>query len=154
FAIRHGSEHAERFHEHWPDEPELIQFLEDKIGLEVGESFRGSVHFWPFDYDTGLTASSLWARGIPTVLQYGELVTPESYYFVDAIQNKSGYAGSNGFVPSPGLSWMNYWRVLQLLGARYYIAGHKGLPLSLYGNFPISMFPYRRVSGEHGLWYV
>jgi len=154
FAIRHGSEHAERFHEHWPDEPELIQFLEDKIGLEVGRSFRGSVHFLQFDYDTGLTASSLWARGIPTVLQYGQLVTPESYYFVDAIRNTSVAAGSNGFVPSPGPSWTNYWRVLQLLGARYYIAGNQGSPLSVYGNFPISMFPDRRVSGEHGVWYV
>jgi hypothetical protein len=41
---------------------------------------------------------------------------------------------------------------LQLLGARYFIAPHEGLPLSAY--FPVSTFPYRRVGGEHGLWYA
>jgi hypothetical protein len=86
-------------------------------------------------------------------MQYGQLVTPPSFYFAYAIAKRSG--GSNGFIPIPGKPpGEYYWRALQLLGARYYIAGHEGLPLSAYGNFPVSTFPYRRVGGEHGLWYV
>jgi len=153
FAITRGPAYAEALHERWPNEPELARFFEDKIGLEVGRPFRGSVHFWPFDYFTGLTVSGLWARSIPTVIQYGQLVTPPSFYFVYAVSEHQ-HAGANGFVPSPGLFWVNYWRVLQHLGARYYVAGHEGLPLSAYANFPVYTFPYRSVSGEGGLWYV
>jgi hypothetical protein len=152
FAITRGPAFAELLHERWPNEPELTQFFEDKIGLGVGRPFHGSFHFWPFDYGTLLTASGLWARGIPSVVQYNQLVTPPSFYFAYAIAKQA--TGSNEFIPSPGQSWPNYWRALQLLGARYYVVGHKGLPLSVYGNFPVSTFPYRPVSGEHGLWYI
>jgi hypothetical protein len=154
FAMKHGPALAEQFHERWPNEPELTQFFEDKIGLEVGRPFRGSVHFWPFEYATGLTASGLWARAIPTVVQYGQLVTPPSFYFDYAISTQLP-SGSNWFRPSPGRSWPNfYWSALQLLGARYYVAGHEGLPLSISANSPVGTFPYRPLSGKHGLWYV
>jgi hypothetical protein len=154
FAIRHGSAHAERLHEHWPDEPELTQFFEDKIGLEVGRSFRGSVHFWPYNYAIGLTVKGLWARGIPTVMQYGQLVTPPSFYFATTFAKRAG--GSNGFVLIPGQSqsWESYRKALQLLGARYYVVAPQGFPPSEHPNVPVSAFPYRPLSGEHGLWHV
>jgi hypothetical protein len=154
FAIRHGSAYAEGFHEHWPDEPELTQFFEDKIGLEVGRPFRGSVHFWPYDYAIGLTVKGLWARGIPTVMQYGQLVTPPSFYFATTFANRAG--GSNGFVLIPGQSqsWESYRKALQLLGARYYVVAPQGFPPSEHPNVPVSAFPYRPLSGEHGLWHV
>jgi hypothetical protein len=94
FAIRRGPALAELYHEPWPDEPELTQFFEDKIGLEVGRPFRGSAHFWPFDYETVLTVNGLWARGIPTVVQYGQLVTPASFYLANALA-KDVHMGSN-----------------------------------------------------------
>src|SRR6266487_1017593 len=102
FAVRQGPVIAESFHEHWPDEPELTRFFEDKIGLEVGRPFRGSVHVWPYDYAIGLTVKGLWARGIPTVMQYGQLITPPSFYFATAFAKRPG--GSNGFVLIPGQS--------------------------------------------------
>src|SRR5262249_14716914 len=52
-------------HEHWPDEPELTRFFEDQIGLEVGRPFRGSVHFWPYNYAIGLTVKGLWSVWLP-----------------------------------------------------------------------------------------
>jgi hypothetical protein len=152
FAVTVGPQRAKVFHEPWPNEPELITFFEDEIGLEVGRPFRGSVHVWPYDYATGLTVKDLWAHSIPTVLQYGQLVTPPSFYFAYAVMEH--LKGSNQFIPSPGRSWENYWKALQLLGARYYVAGHDGLPLSAHANFPVSTFPYRPFSGQHGLWYV
>ena len=154
FAIRHGSAHAEHFHEHWPDEPELTQFFEDKIGLEVGRPFRGSVHFWPYNYAIGLTVKGLWAHGIPTVMQYGQLVTPSSFYFATTFAKRPG--GANRFVLIPGQSqsWESYRKALQLLGARYYVVAPQGFPPSAHPNVPVSTFPYRPLTGEHGLWYV
>jgi len=158
FAIKRGPEFAEKFHERWPNEPELIRFFEDKIGLGVGQPFRGSVHFFPFDYGTDLTISGLWARGIPTVEQHGQLVTPPSFYFsFYFVYAANRGEGLNGFVPSPGQSWANYWGALQLLGVRYFVAGQEALPPSAYAryaNFPVNTFPYRSLSSEHGLWYV
>ncbi len=154
FAVRQGPVIAESFHEHWPDEPELTRFFEDKIGLEVGRPFRGSVHFWPYNYAIGLTVKGLWARGIPTVMQYGQLVTPPSFYFATAFAKRPG--GSNGFVLIPGQSqsWESYRKALQLLGARYYVVAPQGFPPSAHPNVPVSTFPHRPLSGEHGLWYV
>jgi hypothetical protein len=125
FAIRHGSAYAERFHEYWPDEPELTQFFDDNVGLEVGRLFRGSVHFWPYDYAIGLTVKSLWAHGIPTLMQYGQLVTPPSFYFATTLAKRPG--GSNRFilVPEQSESWERYEKALQLLGARYYVVAPK-----------------------------
>jgi hypothetical protein len=152
FAMKRASAFAERFHERWPDEPELTQFFEDKIGLSVGRPFRGSVHFWPYDYATGLTVKDLWAHSIPTVMQYGQLVTPSSFYFAYAVTEH--LKSSNQFTPSPGQSWENYWRALQLLGGRYHVAGHQRLPPSAPANFLVTTFPYRSLGGEHGLWFV
>jgi hypothetical protein len=154
FAVRQGPVIAESFHEHWPDEPELTRFFEDKIGLEVGRPFRGSVHVWPYDYAIGLTVKGLWARGIPTVMQYGQLITPPSFYFATAFAKRPG--GSNGFVLIPGQSqsWESYRKALQLLGVRYYVVAPQGFPPSAHPNVPVSTFPHRPLSGEHGLWYV
>ncbi len=152
FAMTVGPQRAELFHEPWPNEPELIAFFEDKLGLEVGRPFRGSAHVWPYDYRTSLTVNGLWAHSIPTVLQYGQLVTPASFYFTHSVTEQRMRA--NGFVPSPGRSWEIYWKALQLLGARYYVPGHEPLPLSADANFAVSTFPYRPVGGQHGLWYV
>jgi len=151
FAIRRGPSYAETFHEPWPNEPELTQFFKDKIGLGIGQSFRGSVQFWPFDYRTNLTVSGLWARGIPTVEQYNQLVTPPSFYFAYAIAKQP--VGSNWFFPAPGQGWENYWRVLQLLGARYHVSEHE-LPSEGHANFPVSKFPRRFVTDEHSWWYA
>jgi hypothetical protein len=154
FAIRHGSAYAERFHEYWPDEPELTQFFDDNVGLEVGRLFRGSVHFWPYDYAIGLTVKSLWAHGIPTLMQYGQLVTPPSFYFATTLAKRPG--GSNRFilVPEQSESWERYEKALQLLGARYYVVAPQGFPPSVRANYPARTFPYRPISGEHGLWHV
>jgi hypothetical protein len=154
FAIWHGSAQAERFHEHWPNEPELTQFFDDEIGLEVGRLFRGSVHFWPYDYAIGLTVKGLWARGIPTVMQYGQLVTPPSFYFATTLAKQPRDANRFILVPKQSESWESYEKALQLVGARYYVVAPQGFPPSVRANFPARTFPYRPLSGEDGLWYV
>src|SRR5262249_13738516 len=144
----------ERYHEHWPNEPELTQFFEDKIGLEVGRLFRGSVHFWPYDYAIGLTVKGLWARSIPSVMQYGQLVTPPSFYFATTLAKRPGEANKFVLVPEQSESWESYEKALQLLGARYYVVAPQGFPPSVRANFPARTFPHRPLNGEDGLWYV
>ena len=154
FARTQGPEYAEAFHERWPNEPELNQFFEDKISLAVGRPFRGSVQFWSDDfYETVLTASSLWARAVPTVMQYGQLVAPPSFYFGYAMAEEEKALGSNGFSLAPGHSEEVYLRLLQLLGARYHVSDHE-LPSPAHADFPVSIFPRRPPSLKDGLWYV
>jgi hypothetical protein len=152
FAIERGPTYAEQFHERWPDEPELAQFLEDRIGLGGDRPFRGSAHFWPHDYGIGLTVSGLWARGVPTVVQYSQLVTPPSYYFAHAVSQEP--AGANVFNVFPGPSWENYWKALQVLGARYHVTAQRALSPLSRATFPVGTFPYRPLTSPNGLWYV
>jgi hypothetical protein len=87
-------------------------------------------------------------------MQYGQLVTPPSFYFATTFAKRPG--GSNGFVliPEQSQSWESYRKALQLLGARYYVVAPQGFPPSAHPDVPVSTFPYRPLSGEHGLWHV
>src|SRR5262245_41870591 len=59
-TLRYPKELARFWHEGWPDEPELRQFLENNIGYRADPRFRGSVFFYTFGYDEFLTMDALW----------------------------------------------------------------------------------------------
>src|SRR5262245_16754390 len=81
-TLRYPKELAKYWHEGWPDEPELRQFLETNIGYRVDPRFRGSAFFYTFGYDEFLTMDALWVARVPTANEYSQLVTPQAIYFV------------------------------------------------------------------------
>jgi hypothetical protein len=154
FAVRDGPAEAERYWERWPHEPEIVEFFAERVGAAVGRPFRGAVHFWSFDYGTTLTVYSLWARAVPTVLDYSQLVAPPSLYFVHAVLERDVRGMLNGFVPAPIATAALEWKMLELFGARYYVAGHAPSSRAESAGLPRLTFPFRPLAGDPGLWYV
>jgi hypothetical protein len=116
---------ADLYNEPWPNEPEFEQFLADETSQAVGRPFRGAVLFDFHDYARQLTVDSLWFRGVPTISQYGQLVTPQSTYFNAAVLNNDiRVMGPNGFMPLVSPSPEVFSRVLPMLGTRYFVVGN------------------------------
>src|SRR5215470_1344527 len=105
FAIVRGGEFAERYHEHFPDEPELGDYLQRQAGLADGLAFGGSIHVYYYDYNVGLTAANLWIRGVPGIFEYSQLASPQSAYFLTSVLKNNVVGGLNGFVPATAGSW-------------------------------------------------
>lgn len=64
--------------------PEL-QFLQEQLVTRPGEPFRGSVATCVPEYDEEIKnglLSHLWKKGIPTLEEYSQLLTPQMYYLV------------------------------------------------------------------------
>src|SRR5262249_46655335 len=93
FAIeRSKSVPARSYSTPWPNEPELVEYLLQSTGLSVGQTYRGSSLFLPGDY---VAISNLWKRGLPTINEYSQLVTPQAFYLQLALLKRS--PGLNGF---------------------------------------------------------
>jgi hypothetical protein len=120
YAINRPAWMADVYNEPWPNEPELAQFLVDNIAQDAGKPFRGAVLFYFMDYPIHVTIANLWARSVPTVSEYGQLVTPQSMYF-NASVLKTGLA-LNNFTPIAAAP-DDFSRVLPMLGTRYYVVG-------------------------------
>jgi hypothetical protein len=159
FAINRSAPYADMWNEPYPNQPELIQFLTNKVGRAVGQPFRGSIHFPGYDYHAGLTITDLWRSGVPTVHEYSQLVTPQEFYILYAVFQSKVMGHLNGFVPFPtpswnSRSWSTYFKVLQLLGARYYVADTAGAAQAEKAGYPITTMPNRPLAGEPGLWSI
>jgi hypothetical protein len=60
----------------FPDEPELVRYLEETIGLRVGKEFRGSLtSVAPSPIEDAPSLYNLWMHGIPTLNEYSQLIT-------------------------------------------------------------------------------
>ena len=130
FTFNRGSNFTDLYNEPWPHEPDLAQFLADNIAQDLGKPFRGAVLFYLSDYPIHVTLANLWARSVPTVSEYSQLVTPQSVYFNASVLNLGSHQQLNAFNPvavtSPDVSL----RVLPMLGTRYYVVGdHQMLAL-------------------------
>jgi hypothetical protein len=166
FTLNDSGPYTERYNEPWPDEPELGQFLADNVGQMPGRPFRGAVHFSAYDYPLAypmtLTIDNLWVLGVPTVDEYGQLVTPQSLYFVHAAWQQNVAGVINGFWPFadpawdiPGPSWDFFAKVLQMFGARYYVQEANEWDLRVdKAGYPAFNFPRRPLDGAHGFWRV
>ena len=131
YAIKRPVYVADLYNEPWPNEPELAQFLANNISQSIGRPFRGAVQFDFHDYDINLTIDNLWIRSVPTILQYGQLVAPQSTYFNAAVLKNNVRGSINGFLPRMLPSPEVFSRVLPMLGTRYYIVGTHRDPFHL-----------------------
>ena len=123
FALNGAASFRQMFYERWPSEPEVGSFFSDNLGQAIGEPFRGSIMFWHPDYPTLLTMASLWARGIPTINEYSQLVTPQALYFIHMLFKKNVLAHLNWFQPNltEGTYSKTYWDALRMFGVRYFM---------------------------------
>jgi hypothetical protein len=132
YAINRSAWMAAVFSEPGPTDPELAQFLADNISQSVGGPFRGAVLFDFYSYSIHLTHDKLWMHSVPTIVQYGQLVTPQSTYFKAAVlKNDVRIMGPNGFMPLVRPSPEVFSRVLPMLGTRYFVVGNHQDPFDL-----------------------
>src|SRR5262249_47410627 len=133
YAVSKAPHMSDLYNEPWPNEPELVQLLADNTAQAVGRAFRGSTLLWNDIYADHLTNANLWARGVPTISEYSQLVTPQSIYFNQMVLKNDGQGRLNRFYPlifnargfvDPKV----FFNVLQMLGARYYVVGEEGNP--------------------------
>jgi hypothetical protein len=156
FATHDARTFANMYSYPLPHEPELVDFFVNNTGLVAGQPFRGSSDFWTRGIESQMSEISLWLRGVPTVNEYSQLVTPQALYFVYRVFNQDVLSHLNAFHPffKHGYS-ADYWRGLQLFGVRY-VAGTA--PLTEYAEgFPLVTLPHRPytpATKEPGTWYV
>src|SRR5262249_342952 len=159
FAVNGSAPYAERWHEPWPNEPELQKFFSDNVGRAVGHPIRGSVHFWTLNLQTDFTVISLWANSVHTIDEYSQLVTPQVLYTQYVLLRNNVIGALNSFVlyPESGAPWEAFFRALQLFGVRYYIvdsADSAEASIANQAGYPLLTMPRRPIVGKPGLWQI
>jgi hypothetical protein len=154
-ALTRNKSEAEMFYQPWPNEPELGQFFADNIGLAINKSFQGLINFIPVDIDSGFTMASLWARGIPTVNEYSQLVSAQSVYFIYRLLDTDVRGSVNRFQPflGSGLYSEIYWKTVQMFGVRYSVDRFP-LPDQFNPGLRETKLPRRTLQPPPGTWYV
>jgi hypothetical protein len=104
-------------------EPDLARFLADNTAIVIGQPFRGSSLFTFSDYAIRLTMDNLWVRDIPTANEYHQLVTPQSVYFNYSVLKNDVRGNLNAFFPQVMPTSGVYFKVLPMLGIRYFVVG-------------------------------
>jgi hypothetical protein len=147
---------AEVYFEPRPNEPELRQLLDNKIGLGVNARFRGSVFFYTFSYDEIFTLASLWADAVPTTNEYSQLVTPQAIYFIHQLFKRRLSTDLNWFRPwinTGDASFAILFRTFRALGIRY-VGGHEQAQVLDMEGFRSASFPRRQPGKPPGLWVI
>ena len=157
YAMKGARGHAETFYLPWPDEPELVRFLVDNVGLKVGGRFRGSINFLTVDEFTGSTMAHLWSQAVPTANEYSQLVTPQALYFLHVLLKKDVRANLNqfAFFWAHGTYSEAYWKALQMFGVRYSVERWR-LPDEANPGYSAVTLPHRPHYRDRpqGLWYI
>jgi hypothetical protein len=158
YALTDARLNATTFYEPWSNDPELIQFLTEHIGLADGQPFRGAINFLPEDLDKKLIPmATLWSRSVPTLNEYNHLVTPEQIYFVHALLDTDMLTRLNQFdMPLPSGPYLPvYWKALQMFGVRY-AADRLPLPDEFNPGLPLITKPHHPhpTEGPVGSWYL
>jgi hypothetical protein len=100
-------------------EPELAEYLFDRIGLGVGKPYRGSAVFLPSGPHDIVSVANLWSEGVPTVNEYSQLLTPQFVYLqVELFKQQPAMNLSWPWVGSGG-SYDVLFKTFQALGVRY-----------------------------------
>jgi hypothetical protein len=155
-TLRYPKELAKYWHEGWPDEPELGQFLKTNIGYRHDPRFRGSVFFYTFGYDEFLTMDALWVARVPTANEYSQLVTPQAIYFLHQLIKRDLTYDLNWFRPwinTGGVSFSMLFRTFRALGVRY-LGGYEPLHIPGIEDFPSTSFPRRQPGNPPGRWVM
>src|SRR5262245_28217786 len=146
---------APDFMEPFPDEPKLLRYLGETIGLRVGGEFRGSLAFVAGSvYRT--TMFNLWIQGIPTANEYSQLLTPQALYLNAALfKHDIHLAELNHFVPWVGRngSFDVLFKTLRALGVRYIILYSRFLEAD-QRHFPVVTMPRHPVGDSPGDWFL
>jgi hypothetical protein len=140
----------------WPNEPELAEYLLQSTGISVGRTYRGSSLFLPGDY---VSTSNLWKRGVPTINEYSQVVTPQAFYLQLALFHQS--PGLNGFGfglwIGPGANNNTIFRTLRAMGVRYILndgplveADSRKLPSATVPRRPHDALP----DAQPGVWHI
>jgi len=155
--LRYPKELAKYWHEGWPNEPELKQFLENNIGYRVDPRFRGSAFFYTFGYDEFLTLDALWVDRVPTANEYSQLVTPQAIYFVhELIKRRNLSYDLNWFRPwinTGGASFSMLFRTFRAFGVRY-LGGYESLHIPGIDDLKYASFPRRQPGNPPGNWVI
>src|SRR5215471_9570542 len=154
--LRYPKELAKFWHEGWPDEPELGQFLETNIGYRADPRFRGSVFFYTFGYDEFLTLDALWVARVPTATEYSQLVTPQAIYFLHELIKRNLLYDLNWFRPwinTGGVSFPMLFRTFRALGVRY-LGGYEPLHITGIDDLKYTSFPRRQPGNPPGNWVI
>jgi hypothetical protein len=155
YVVR-ASATAPHFDVPFPNEPELAHYLGEAIGLSTGGEFRGSLTFVVQAALDLATMSNLWIRGIPTINEYSQLVTPQALYLRPALFKRDIVLGElNHFVPWIGErgSYDVLFKTLQALGMRYIIFAGR-VPAADQVHLPFVTMPRRPVGDPTGDWVV
>jgi hypothetical protein len=138
----------------WSDEPELAEYLLAHIGLGVGKPYRGSATFVPFGAYEIVSIANLWQKGIPTVNEYSQLVTPQAFYLQVELF-KQGGGGANGFWPwvGSGGSYDVLFKTFQALGVRY-VLNHAPFEVAEQHKFAGLSLPRRQPPTPPGQWQI
>jgi hypothetical protein len=133
YALSRPAHIIDLYNEPWPNEPEFVQLLSDNTAQAVGRPFRGGTLLWNDIYGDHLTNANLWVRGVPTISEYSQLVTPQSIYFNQTVLKNDGQGRLNRFYPlifnaRAFVDPKVFFNVLQMLGTRYYVVGDEGNP--------------------------
>jgi hypothetical protein len=152
FAANHSQQYVSRWDEPWQNAPELEDLLSDRIGLTAGQRFRGSLHLWN---DPDNLKAKLWSRGIPTIDEYSQLVTPQIIYFVYALLEKEVRGMLNWFYPFPdkGCCWLRFWKAAQMLGVRY-VVGDGPLAIVEEQGYASMALPRYPAAGGRDIWQI
>ena len=154
--LRYPKELAKFWHEGWPDEPELGQFLETNIGYRADPRFRGSVFFYTFGYDEFLTLDALWVGRVPTATEYSQLVTPQAIYFLHELIKRDLLYDLNWFRPwinTGGVSFSMLFRTFRAFGVRY-LGGYEPLHIPGIDDLKYTSFPRRQPGNPPGNWVI
>src|SRR5262245_5874749 len=140
----------------WVNEPELVDYLVHSTGLSVGQTYRGSSVELTGDI---VSLANLWRRGVPTLDEYSQLVTPQAFYLQTALLRSS--PGPNGFgyglMIVPGASIELTLKTLQALGVRHILnpsplaeADKRQVPSVRVPRRPHDAFP----GAAPGIWHI
>jgi hypothetical protein len=137
----------------WSDEPEFVEYLSDRIGLDVGKPYRGSALVLPSGALDFVSVANLWQGGVPTVNEYSQLTTPLAFYLQVKLF-KQQQPGANGFSPSVGGgSYDVLFKTIQALGARYVVA-YAPFEAAEEHKFATRSVPRRQPPEPPGQWQI
>ncbi len=155
-AFRYPEALSIYWYEPWSNEPELREYLANKISLRVDSRFRGSAFFYTFGYDEFLTLNNLWVDAVPTINEYSQLVTPQAIYFIQQLFKRDLSADLNWFRPwinSGNASFPVLFRTFRALGVRY-IGGYEPFHIPGMEHFRSASFPRRQPGHPPALWVI
>jgi hypothetical protein len=155
FALKHAKSFpASAYSVPWSDEPELVGYLSDHIGLDVDKPYRGSALLLPGSPLDYVSLANLWQEGIPTVNEYSQLVTPQAFYLAVELF-KQQQPGINGFRPAvgSGSSYDVLFKTIQALGVRYHIT-YAPFEAAEAAKFAARSLPRRHPPGPPGQWQI